>query len=76
VKGEARRVTRAAIRYDLFGPYNVIGADRIHVLKGGAIVESGTHEQLLSRGGTCRCLFEAQAPHYQPPDPASRTTAP
>jgi subfamily B ATP-binding cassette protein MsbA len=35
-------------------------ADRICVVEGGVIVESGTHEELLAHGGTYRRLYELQ----------------
>ena len=35
-------------------------ADRIVVLEGGTITEMGTHEELLSNGGTYRRLYEMQ----------------
>lgn len=38
----------------------VVGADRILVLKGGRIVESGTHPELLSRGEYYASLVEKQ----------------
>ncbi|MBI4512821.1 MAG: ABC transporter ATP-binding protein [Gemmatimonadetes bacterium] len=38
----------------------VQGADRILVLDGGQIVERGTHEELLARGGLYRRLYELQ----------------
>jgi ATP-binding cassette subfamily C protein CydCD len=36
---------------------SVIGADRILVLAGGRVAESGTHADLLARGGAYHCLF-------------------
>jgi ABC-type multidrug transport system fused ATPase/permease subunit len=43
----------------------VRNADRIHVLKDGAVVESGTHAELMAEGGLYRRLhalqFEAAA---------------
>ncbi len=38
----------------------IIGANRIIVLKDGQVVESGTHEDLLSRRGSYHHLFEIQ----------------
>ncbi len=38
----------------------VLKADRILVVKDGVITESGTHEELLAKGGTYRELYETQ----------------
>jgi ATP-binding cassette subfamily B protein len=40
-------------------------ADRIVVLGGGAVVEEGTHEALVERGGVYAELFEMQAAGYR-----------
>lgn len=40
-------------------------ADRILVLKGGRLIESGTHQQLLTADGEYRSLFTAQAQWYR-----------
>jgi ATP-binding cassette, subfamily B, bacterial len=40
-------------------------ADRIYVLRGGRIVESGTHDELVGRAGAYARLFEAQASGYR-----------
>jgi ATP-binding cassette subfamily B protein len=40
-------------------------ADYIYVLKDGKIVESGTHDELVHRGGTYTGLFETQAQYYR-----------
>ena len=40
-------------------------ADRIIVLKGGELVEDGTHEQLLARNGLYAELFGMQAIGYR-----------
>jgi ATP-binding cassette subfamily B protein len=35
-------------------------ADRIHVIEGGRIVESGTHDQLVAGGGQYAALWRIQ----------------
>ncbi len=40
-------------------------ADRIVVIEGGQVVEEGTHEALLTRGGRYAELFELQAAGYR-----------
>jgi ATP-binding cassette subfamily B protein len=40
-------------------------ADRIFVLEKGGIVESGSHEELVERGGKYAELFEKQARSYR-----------
>ncbi|WP_424974632.1 ABC transporter ATP-binding protein [Dinoroseobacter sp. S124A] len=43
---------------------SVIDADRIYVLESGAMVEQGTHEDLLAEGGLYAQLFESQKQSY------------
>ncbi|TWF74850.1 ATP-binding cassette subfamily B protein [Pseudonocardia hierapolitana] len=43
---------------------NVKHADQILVLEQGRLIEHGTHEQLIARGGTYRELFTLQASAY------------
>ena len=38
----------------------VVGADRVVVIDGGQVVESGTHAELLARGGAYARLVERQ----------------
>jgi ATP-binding cassette subfamily B protein len=40
-------------------------ADRIYVIEGGRVLESGTHEQLLAAAGRYATLFELQAAGYR-----------
>jgi ATP-binding cassette subfamily B protein len=40
-------------------------ADSIYVLNDGKILESGTHDELVSRGGNYATLFETQAQCYR-----------
>ncbi len=54
---------------------NVVHADRVYVLEGGSVVESGSHEQLLRQGRTYHRLFEAQAQHYRHSTSAARQSA-
>lgn len=39
---------------------SVVGADQIMVLADGAVAESGTHDELVARGGTYAALWGAQ----------------
>jgi ATP-binding cassette subfamily B protein len=43
---------------------SVRAADRIHVLHAGQIVESGTHDELIARGGRYAELYALQASPY------------
>jgi ATP-binding cassette subfamily B protein len=43
----------------------VTSVDCIYFLKGGRIVESGTHQKLMEQGGEYARLFEIQARHYR-----------
>jgi ABC-type transport system involved in Fe-S cluster assembly fused permease/ATPase subunit len=45
-------------------------ADQIVVLEGGAIVECGTHADLLERPGVYRTMYQRQ--QFAPPDWAQR----
>ena len=38
----------------------IVGADRIYVLDSGQVLESGTHQQLIDRGGAYAALFAQQ----------------
>jgi len=46
---------------------SVRSADRVFVLGGGRLVEQGTHEQLMARGGQYAELFAMQAEAYLSP---------
>ena len=39
-------------------------ADRICVLEGGKVVELGTHDELMARGGRYRTMFDLQAQRF------------
>jgi ATP-binding cassette, subfamily B, bacterial len=59
---------------ELFGSRSVLliphrfstvrAADRIYVLDGGEVIESGSHAELMARGGTYAELFGLQAAAY------------
>ena len=65
---------------------SVIGADRILALDDGRVAESGTHAELMARGGAYHQLMAAQArtvpaarpiePSAERPDPGRRTRPP
>jgi ATP-binding cassette subfamily B multidrug efflux pump len=48
----------------------VVGCDRVLVLHLGRLVEEGSHEELLARGGLYRTLYELQL--LRPPDESER----
>jgi ABC-type multidrug transport system fused ATPase/permease subunit len=39
-------------------------ADRICVLEGGRVLELGTHDELMARGGRYKAMFELQAQRF------------
>ena len=48
----------------------IINADRILVLDSGRIVEAGTHQELLTRGGLYHELYERQFDIEEPGEPS------
>ena len=40
-------------------------ADRVYMLSGGRVVESGTHDELMQRGDTYAEMFDTQARYYR-----------
>ncbi len=53
----------------------IVNADRIHVLDRGRIVESGTHAELLERGGIYAALWAVQTGQPAAPGPGDRVRA-
>ena len=56
----------------------VLDADRIYVLDRGRVVESGTHGELMARGGLYARLYQHESRRRRPPQrsrPMTRTTA-
>lgn len=43
-------------------------ADRICVVEGGRVVELGTHDELMQKGGRYRTMFEVQAQRFEEED--------
>ena len=50
-------------------------ADRICVLEGGKVVELGSHDDLMARGGRYRTMFDLQAQRFQEADAAGAAGA-
>ena len=53
----------------------VVGADLIHVMQGGRVVESGSHAELLLRGGAYARLYALQFADQDAPAPAAAAQA-
>ena len=51
---------------------SVRSADRIYVLHHGQVVETGTHEELMTLGGRYAAMFTVQASAYVDPSPAGQ----
>jgi ATP-binding cassette subfamily B protein len=64
IRGRQGRQTTILITHRLA---NVVHADRIYVLEKGALVESGTHGQLVAAGGLYADLFALQSAGYTAP---------
>jgi ATP-binding cassette subfamily B protein len=47
---------------------SVRSADRIYVLHKGEVVETGSHEELMNRGGRYAAMFSLQASAYLAPE--------
>ncbi|MEM9442140.1 MAG: ATP-binding cassette domain-containing protein, partial [Pseudomonadota bacterium] len=54
----------------------IVDADLIAVMDQGRIVERGTHQELLQRGGVYARLYERQFADQQPVEPGSEATPP
>ena len=46
---------------------SILHADLIHVIEGGKVAESGTHDQLLAQGGAYSRLFKLQFAKFVEP---------
>jgi ATP-binding cassette, subfamily B, bacterial len=55
---------------------SVRSADRIYVLRGGKVVESGSHAELIAGVGLYAELFSLQARHYVDVEPIAREDEP
>ena len=47
-------------------------ADRVYVLHAGAVIEQGTHAELMARGGRYADLYTLQASQYDTTPDAAR----
>ena len=58
-RGGERRAAQCAICYKIYWIF-LLNADEILVMKDGSIIEQGSHEELMAKGGFYQNLYNSQ----------------